>query len=185
MVDYFTLDNRCCPFKVTITDDNIKVFNYTTNILLYSFDNPVDYFVAKSPWCNHFYVDATYDGNNILIRPKKELKYYLISDSIYVFNTDTEIKHFVSHIGNNLVPYAYAMSENKIYLISFDHKEFETSSIDTDLLDLFKSGSESPYTNYYRGDFENIEQDMKISDVYYRQHFKAPAHPEFGGKKIS
>ena len=98
MQEYFTLDNRDCPFKVTIENNDIKIYKYKNNRLLYSFTNVYQYFVAESPWTKSSYTDASYVGNCILIRPTNKLKYYLVSDSIYKFKTDIKIENFISDL---------------------------------------------------------------------------------------
>lgn len=173
MQEYFTLDNRDCPFKVTIENNDIKIYKYKNNRLLYSFTNVYQYFVAESPWTKSSYTDASYVGNCILIRPTNKLKYYLVSDSIYKFKTDIKIENFISQIGNNLVPYPYAIAKNKIYLF-LENVYFDES--DNKLLEDYKSGEYSPYDKYYNG------IDMNLIDVYYRQY--SIFHPEFAGANL-
>lgn len=62
-----------------------------------------------------------YDGNSILIyteRNCQQYKYLFIGSEIFEFTTDSEITSFISPVGNNDVPYPYAIDQNaRIYLM--------------------------------------------------------------------
>ena len=59
-----------------------------------------------------------FDGNSILLKLSKN-KYVYIGSLIYSFNAYNEITTFISPVGNNDVPYPYAIDEkNNYYLLS-------------------------------------------------------------------
>lgn len=180
MQEYFILDNRTCPFKVTIDKHrNINIYKYRNKRLLYSFKNVYEYFVAESPRVGLYYIDALYDGNCILIRPTIELEYYLICCSIIKFKTDYKITTFISHIGNNLVPYPYAIAKNKVYLL-IEYMYINVTN--KKLLKDYKSGEYSPYVEYYKGTVHGIDIE-NIENIYYRQD--SICHPKFAGADLA
>jgi hypothetical protein len=61
-------------------------------------------------------------GNSMLLRlktagPSKVLQYAFIGECIFKFTTDEEITDYVSTMGNSAVPYPYAVSASKTYLM--------------------------------------------------------------------
>ncbi len=84
--------------------------------------------------------DAEAEGNSILVRigPKK---YIFIGSEIYQFETphDDVITQFYSNIGNNDVPYPYALGHEFVYV--FLHRE----AIESTYFDM----SEDIYEQYY------------------------------------
>ncbi len=111
---------------------------------------PYEGFVGKSYENNMTYntYGPRYDGNSILIRPTKALEYILVADKIEKFKTDEPITHFISNIGNNDVPYVYAISKTKIYLFT-ENVIINITNISLTLLESFKDGSDEPFKYYY------------------------------------
>ena len=60
-----------------------------------------------------------FDGNTILVKID-ENKYIYIGGVIYSFTTDYEITKFISPVGNNDVPYPYAIDIKNNYYIMLD-----------------------------------------------------------------
>jgi hypothetical protein len=72
------------------------------------------YFIGKSPKNKMTSYSGGYgsefDGNSILVKLNEgENKYVFIGDKMFTFETLYEIKDFVSPVGNNDVPYPYAI----------------------------------------------------------------------------
>lgn len=58
-----------------------------------------------------------FDGNSILVHIKG-CEYAYIGSKFYLFETDTPIVKYVSEVGNNDVPYPYAVDERgRFYLM--------------------------------------------------------------------
>ena len=85
-----------------------------------------------------------YDGNSIVINTDDN-NYVYIGSEIYSFTAKSEIIEYVSNVGNNDVPYPYAIDKEKnIYLML--EKIILTKGIKL----------EDPYDHYYNGDISKI-----------------------------
>ena len=95
-------------------------------------------------------------GNSILVCISVG-KYIYIGSEIYSFETgkgiDDEIIKYYSPIGNNDVPYPFAVSRNKTYLmiedVILDNQELEDVSKDCKKEDYKKEYFDDPYFLYY------------------------------------
>ena len=125
--EYLTHDNGSRPFKVVIADGNVKIYTRIPNSIEefnsepYLTYDPLQIFIGKSPlnemtdfsggWGPEF------DGNSILLKTN-DLKYIFIGHKIFSFKPQGEIIKFVSPVGNNDVPYPYAIDTNdNFYLL--------------------------------------------------------------------
>lgn len=128
-------DNREIPFHVKVTSEDLQIYKVigreipphvdTDEIVPYyedhlmTYTNPHKVFIGTSPHTiNRFATDAGpyWDGNSILVQPKEnELEYVFIGSTIFSFTTNTPIHTFYSPIGNNVVPYPYAVSDDAVY----------------------------------------------------------------------
>jgi len=169
MNTYLTHDNGGRPFKVIINDNNVSVFNNETNELL--FEKKVEkVFVGTSPknkmtiFSGGF--GADFIGNSILLKLENK-RYQFIGESIFTFDSYDEIVDYVSPVGNNDVPYPYAIDESgNIYLLIED-----IVLINTDLFKKLSKNYKDPYCYYY--DYSQITDDLgmippqkaKIKDV--------------------
>ena len=145
-------NNYKYPFIVKVEDDIISIYKYTEYI------KPKNIFVGKSDNCQlteySGAIGEKYDGNTILLH-LGELNYKYIGHILYNFKSILPITDYKSPIGNNDLPYPYAIDsgeniylflENKILLFSHELKEL-----------LQKEGD--PYSIYYKGlynEFINI-----------------------------
>lgn len=131
---YFIHDNGGRPFKAVIYFDkkNIKVYKFDQDevddnsedheivydILVYETDF-INVFVGSS---NELYEpDINEDKGNSILVETSELNYTYIGESIYSFTSIQPIEQYFSPIGNNDVPYPYAIDIHKnIYLMIED-----------------------------------------------------------------
>ena len=147
MKEYITHDNGSRPFKVIIDElDQCKVYTqpdtecdseYTN--LVWS-GNVQKVFIGKSPKIEMTKFSKGYgpefDGNSILVQLRScssEYKYVFIGDKIFEFTTDSIITNFVSPVGNNDVPYPYAVDHNGRYYLMIENITYiptETASPD-------------------------------------------------------
>lgn len=95
------------------------------------------------------------DGNSILINHHGK-KYTHIGSEIYDFDAQDDIVDYFSPVGNNDVPYPYAIGEKYIYLM------LEKKYI---LKELINITSKSPYATYYN--IHEIVSGMK----YFTEQF--------------
>jgi len=128
MPDYFIHDNGRRPYKVTI-DNNLNVNIYKNKSedeyedKVFKSYKPQKIFIGKSPKNNMTKFSGEYgkkfDGNSILLQFIKNSYTYIGSD-IFSFKTDSEIINYVSPIGNNNVPYPYAIDTNDYYYLMIE-----------------------------------------------------------------
>lgn len=104
----------------------------------------------KYSCCNY---KSSFKGNSILIE-LKPLNYLFIGDSIKQFTTTEPIVKYVSTIGNNSVPYPFALTENYAYIMLGIHY-FNREDI----------GDIDPYVAYYDHEDNWIEPNH-IANYY-------------------
>jgi hypothetical protein len=104
--EYYTHSNYNHPYKVIINNKNlVRVFKSDICILNVF---PQEIFIGKSD---------QFDGNTILLK-MNNTTYIYIGCKIMSFITDYQIISYYSPVGNNDVPYPYAIdSQNNYYLI--------------------------------------------------------------------
>jgi hypothetical protein len=177
---YYTHDNGGRPFKVVVEDKKVYVYKYkkydeTTNSFLYS-EKPIKYeknnyfkckniFIGKSPK-NKLTISsggygAKFTGNSILLQITQN-KYVFIGDKIFSFTPKSEIKKFVSPVGNSDVSYPYAVdADGRYYLM------IEDVIIDK-IINIKKYGND-PYDFYYKNKtLKNIQNPIDFSKLIGR-----------------
>lgn len=124
---YFVHDNGGRPFKVEVLKTRIKIYTEDKynqidensdydpvyDKLIYTIDSYKEIFIGEDP--NHK-GDFYYQGNSILVKITNH-NYIFIGWVIYRFSTDDVIVDYVSTIGNNDVPYPYAIGTENTYLM--------------------------------------------------------------------
>ena len=177
---YYTHDNGGRPFKVVVEDKKVYVYKYkkydeTTNSFLYS-EKPIKYeknnyfkckniFIGKSPK-NKLTISsggygAKFTGNSILLQITQN-KYVFIGDKIFSFTPKSEIKKFVSPVGNSDVPYPYAVdADGRYYLMIED--------VIIDKIINIKKYNNDPYNFYYKNKtLTNIKNPIDFSKLIGR-----------------
>jgi len=153
--NYIIHANHRRPFKVSIYSLNkVLVFKekktkdldapITYHDKPYKTFNPKKIFIGKSPK-NRMTKDSmgygkSFDGNTILLQLKQPLEYVYIGESIFKFNSLAEITKYVSPVGNNNVPYPYAIDKEKNYYLLVE---------DVILSNVPKKYNKDPYDYYY------------------------------------
>lgn len=158
MKTYLTHDNGGRPFKVKRHGNDISVYQYTDynedeNSYTYR-EKPVyttralKVFVGKSPLNAMTKLSAghgpKFDGNSLLVWIKGD-QYVYIGESIMSFRSSKIVK-YVSPVGNNDVPYPYAIDIDGNYHLIIENV---TVKIPDDVL---INGTEQfdPYEYYYQ-----------------------------------
>jgi hypothetical protein len=137
METYTTLDNGNAPFKVNINKKTkiLTVFKLTKiefdnnyNVISTEYNKKVvdtkflNIFIGKSPKNKMTNFSKGYgkkfDGNTILAQIKSNT-YMYIGETIYIFEVDNDetILAYQSPVGNNFVPYPYAISNKRVYFL--------------------------------------------------------------------
>lgn len=130
---YKTHDNGSRPFLVVISDDKIIVFKkndvyekskksnekklepWIDCLKINKFTN---IFIGKNSKKYSIYSSyGSFTGNSIIVEIKPK-NYIFIGDCIKSFNTKEPILEYYSVMGNNDVPYPFALSDTHIYLMS-------------------------------------------------------------------
>ena len=154
---YYIHDNQRRPFKVIVDgrNKNIKVYKDIRNRKIKDIpDEPIyDKLVLQTKYKTLFDGGplpkgedkvAFEPGNSILICVSGN-KYIYIGDKIYSFETDdgkdNEIIKYISPVGNNDVPYPYAISEKNTYLM------IEDVILDNQYLNDARISSDNEYKN--------------------------------------
>jgi len=148
---YYTHDNGGRPFKVDVAGD-IRVFLETgfdekTQKTTYATE-PAHTFAAERVFVGQSgFNDMTafsgghgpdFDGNSLLLKIS-EGEYVWIGSTIFAFHTEHEIVRYESPVGNNDVPYPYAVdSHGRYYLL-----------IENVILSAVPESCCEPYTYYY------------------------------------
>jgi hypothetical protein len=153
---YVTLDNGGTPFIVSVFDNHVKVYlNGCLKVRKLVFSTEIEkIFVGRSILNNMTEFSGAgegYEGNSILLKIPGEINNYVyIGESIYKFTTYAKIIAYYSPIGNNSVPYPYAIDElGNYYLVT----ENVVVKYDPKLVELIQIG-EDPYSFYYnKSDF--------------------------------
>lgn len=157
---YYIHDNGGRPFLVYISNNDIYIYKNPDNIIfsnqLYDLHEDTkwmysqlikhyliqEYFIGHSPknamtkYSGGYGKDFT--GNSILIKIKNH-EYIYIGSEIYSFTSKTNIIRFVSPVGNNDVPYPYAIDSNNNYYLMLHTIMIQNIPKNID-----------PYTYYYK-----------------------------------
>lgn len=137
METYTTLDNGGIPFKVFINKKTKSLTVFKLTKIEFDKENKVisaeykkkvvdtkflNVFIGKSPKNKMTNFSKGYgkkfDGNTILAQIKSNT-YMYIGETIYTFEIDSDetILAYQSPVGNNFVPYPYAISNKRIYFL--------------------------------------------------------------------
>jgi hypothetical protein len=174
-MEYNTHDNYGRPYKVVINYDNfVSVYKNDTNETL--FNKKVNkVFVGKSPINEMTKFSGghgkDFDGNSFLLELDDD-SYQHIGRDIFTFNSYNKIVKYVSPIGNNDVPYPYAIdSDGNIYLLIEDVVLINTNQFKQ----LNTTKYDDPYDYYYNLDL--ITEDCgrvppQIPDIKKLDEFK-------------
>ena len=144
---YYIHDNGWCPFLVIDDKKNKKIQIYSAKVT----NDEVNYEknVYNTKYTNIYIGDdpsnitknkkLSVKGNSILVHINKN-KYLWIGMEILEVNIPEKILKFYSPVGNNDVPYPYAIGKENTFLF------LEKIKIDNKVL----SKNEDPYDAYYR-----------------------------------
>lgn len=177
MKEYFIHDNGGRPFKVHI-NKNINVYkyldidDYSKKPVLFIKDF-INFFIGKSP-LNSITESSggfgkDFDGNTILVHTKED-EYIYIGESIFKFYSFSPIIDYVSPVGNNDVPYPYAIDKEGNYYLMIEDIVIN-KTIDGD----------DPYDYYYNMDIKpdnikgkKIKYFMIGEEIYNFSYYSRP-----------
>ena len=169
---YFIHDNGGRPFIVYIKDQkDVSIYKKSDKYFVIEEENykwmyinlvakykPLKIWIGKSPKNNITLGGGGYgkkfDGNSILLQITKN-NYVFIGSSIYTFEHKNKINKFISPVGNNDVPYPYAIDINNNYILFSEYKIMN---------DVPKKYISDPYEYYYFDENKN----KSISKLKYK-----------------
>ena len=122
--------NYRCRYFVVIIDANVYGYKYEK----YKFDPPFlsfqakNIFIGKSKVCpmtefSGAGVKIDFDGITFLLECENNDYVFISQLEIFNFKTDDKIIENLSHMGNNMIPWTFAVGENYTDFLSF-HYEF-------------------------------------------------------------
>ena len=147
-MEYNTHDNYGRPYKIILNSDNfVSVYINDTKELLFN-KKVSKVFIGKSPINKMTKFSGghgkEFDGNSFLLE-LDDNTYQHIGREIYTFNSYNKIINYVSPVGNNDVPYPYAIDlDGNIYLLIED-----VVLINTDQFKKLYIKFDDPYDYYY------------------------------------
>lgn len=156
--EFETHNNGGRPYRVIIRGNHVEVLNNEEepNFPISSF-NCSKVFIGKS-YLNDMTrfsggYGSEFDGNSILLHLENN-KYIFIGHRIFLFESLSPIIDFKSPVGNNDVPYPYAIDEeNNYYLLIEDVIVQNNNNV---------LNYDDPYTYYYHASL--ITQDLAFSN---------------------
>ncbi len=156
-------DNGGRPFRIEIDDIQVMVFivvddkQYKHYSPLKTFNGVTKVFVGKDTNPE----PDRHDGNSILIQLQSGTKGIFIGFEIYEFELFDEIVDYISPIGNNDVPYPYAIGTKGIYLMIED----VYITFNEYIMNEIKSGVKDPYRLYYDQNEKQITKQQKLGII--------------------
>lgn len=151
---YYTLHNGDRPHKIVVeSSKKVEIykrvaFDYDKEEYIYENKpflsiKPIEIFIGKSP--KNEMTESSggfgpkFKGNSFLFRIMKN-KYMFVEELIFTFVAKKQITKFVSPVGNNDVPYPYAVDEDNNYYLLVE---------DVIVTNMPEELKDDPYTFYY------------------------------------
>jgi hypothetical protein len=155
---YYIHDNGARNLKVKVTGKLVFIYVCTSSnyesyepVLNYSTE-PIFTFKCKKVFVGREKT-GTEAGNSMLLQTEDN-DYVHIGTDIYSFRTSEPIVKYVSDVGNNDVPYPYAMTKTKVYFMLHagyrDGPNYLYSNV-ADLENALALNDHGPYQNDYYG----------------------------------
>jgi hypothetical protein len=183
---YYTHDNGIRPYKIIIHKDSTNIdiyYNYSNNnydLLLNYTTNKI--WIGESPLSEMTEFGGGHGenflGNSILIELENN-KYIFIGHIIFSFTPQNKIIKYMSEVGNNDVPYPYAVDSNNNYYLIIE---------EIILKNIPKDFNDNPYYYYYNnkdkyGDILGINElvtynnyNSNDSNINNPEYFKIAFH---------
>ena len=86
-----------------------------------------------------------FDGNTLLLECEDNENLYISGLEIFHYKTDDKIIDYISLMGNNIVPYTFAIGEKCTYFISTHYKFIENDNIEEGTLLNARNDSSDPF----------------------------------------
>ena len=158
-----------------MVNENIYVSVYKFKTC--KFDQPFLSFVAKNIFIGKSMTceltqfsgagnNSGFDGNTILLECE-DSKYICISGhEISEFTTSDKIIDYISLMGNNLIPYAFAIGEKYTYFIYHRYKFIENEKVSGSVLEMMTANSMDPYDNLVEKYDKDVFKRMEANRIH-------------------
>ena len=116
---YTTHENGGRPLRVLVNGQHVTIWRKKTCLIERKY---AEVHVGKSPMCEMTKFSGghgpEFDGNTLLLRLETDgLDYDFVQSAVYKFTAKSPIVRFVSPVGNNDVPYPFAIDNaGRVYL---------------------------------------------------------------------
>jgi len=172
---YLIHDNGGRPFKVEINKNNVIIYKKINSELDEYSEYPILYFTPKKVFigrCDSYGIVG--NGNSILLCLDDNVNIF-IGLEIFRFNSLSEIVKFESPIGNNDVPYPYAVDKNNNNYLMIE-----------DVLIKYVPDNMDPYDFYYtKSNINNFKKIKKYTIDENNYQLKYRSRPEKDYIRIS
>ena len=136
-MDVFIMQYKYRNKYLVVVDSNVNVYNYDRCKFDQQFLSikPKHIFIGKSkvcPMAEFFEAEykEEYDDNTLLLECENNEYVYISGLEIFKFKTGDKIIHYISLIGNNMIPCTFAVEEKFTYFLSSHYKFFENDRIE-------------------------------------------------------
>ena len=166
-------------------DSDVNVYKYDSC----KFDKPFLSFQAKNVFIGLSKVcpmtefceaedKEKFDGNTLLLECENNEYLYISGLEIFKLKTGDKVIDYISLIGNNMIPYTFAVGENYTYFLASHYKFIENDKIDERTLLNATNSSLDPYDYHVEkcgvNAFKKLENDLI--------HTSWPGHRDGGGE---
>ena len=107
-----------------------------------------------------------FDGNTILLECENNDYLYLSGLEIFQFKTDDTILDYISLMGNNMIPYNFAIGEKYTYFISTQNKFIENDKIEEGTLLNTTKDNLDPFDYHFEKCGENCLKTLKRTQIH-------------------
>ena len=131
--------------------------------------HPKHIFIGKSKICPMTEFSGAnnshdYDGNTLLLEFQDNEYVYISGFEIFKFKIDDKIIDYISLIGNNMIPYTFAVGEKYTYFLYYRYKFIENDKIEEGTLLNTTNTSLDPYDYHLEkcgiDSFKNLERSL-------------------------
>lgn len=131
-------------------DSQVKLSEWHEKLVI-NYPFPAKVFIGESlPYSSHPECETGpyWDGNSVIIQPQEGvLKYIMVGDVVFSFETKTPIRDFYSPVLNNVVHYPYAITDDEVYLLG-SLKVFSIQGVEPFLIDGYRKPLFLPYDDF-------------------------------------
>ena len=147
--------NGASPLKIILNDNQAVIYDKNDKVIQFEYDK---IFIGKSNVCRTSFWGSghgeEWDGNSVLFR-LSENRYLFACEHVYEFTSLFNIVQFESPMGNNAVPYPYAVDEYYNHYLMLNKVIVNDTS---------RSFQIDPYEWYYKSHYLSLHSGRGINE---------------------